>query len=255
MQAQQEKTEWWRGLQIHSILWCCGHSLNTEPRSTMYLILGSQCSLEGRQDEVEENNNHWSRQNRLQWLHHLLVEWPQISHLNLPKLHFLIFKMGTVVITYQGWGDACNEWANVMRSTFSSRHTVLSVLETKYVSNSQSKIGLWTFLIHGNLKLHGLTTNSQSRKYRVLLEDFKALNLPCNWEKNLSSCYFLPGEKNKAFLKPSEQDISLLKETGVFYRNFQVQHPCYIHCAENSSIYYEPKNHLHVLRNNLLNMR
>lgn len=59
----------WLGDTQYSQVSC--QSLQTDPRSTMCPILGSQYSLEIKQNKVEENDNHWTRENRCQWLHHL----------------------------------------------------------------------------------------------------------------------------------------------------------------------------------------
>jgi len=74
------------------------------------------------------------------------------------------------------------------------------------------------------------------------LGDFKAqkLHIKLGGEKKTTVFLLFPsrGAKNKAFLKPSSQDISVLKETGIFYRNLQSDISVIIHCTENSSMYY-----------------
>ena len=58
--------------KIDHVAWSSPRSLSMEPRSIMGLILDSQHSLAGRQEEAEENVSQ-TRQNRRQWLHPLLA--------------------------------------------------------------------------------------------------------------------------------------------------------------------------------------
>lgn len=58
MQVGRRGKRYLQGLEIHSILRCPVNLLIRTPKSTMCLILGSQHSLEGKQNEVEENDNH-----------------------------------------------------------------------------------------------------------------------------------------------------------------------------------------------------
>lgn len=106
------------------VAWRSPRSLSMEPRSIMGLILDSQHSLAGRQEEAEENVSQ-TRQNRRQWLHPLLAGWPQTSNLKLPKLHVLIFKMETIRMTYQGWGDVCNESGTLPNAMWVLSHNII----------------------------------------------------------------------------------------------------------------------------------
>ena len=119
MQAGQEKEEWSRGMEIPKI-----SQHGTQIYHGPHPRLSAQRSLAGRQEEAEENVSQ-TRQNRRQWLHPLLAGWPQTSNLKLPKLHVLIFKMETIMMTYQGWGDVCNESGTLPNAMWVLSHNII----------------------------------------------------------------------------------------------------------------------------------
>ena len=97
------------------------------------------------------------------------------------------------------------------------------------MSNSKSKTGLQACLIR--FKLHRLTTNSQGRKHRILLGDFKAqklhIKLGGGKKKNCFPAISFQGSKKQGILKTFITRHFCPEENRNLFQKFPVRHQCY----------------------------